>query len=114
MTIDQSEIYVPSRRNSKDSKGPDVSTEENSERVPSLPPYDELYEEGSIDPVYQAKARLLSEAIQQIGMGKYQVGFLTCFQAMISTHCLYSVVFIFRRWLWVVCVSNKRKVVRSK
>ncbi len=29
--------------------------------------------EGSIDPIYEAKARILNEAIQEIGMGKYQV-----------------------------------------
>ena len=27
-----------------------------------------------LDPVYQAKARILNEAIHEIGMGKYQVG----------------------------------------
>jgi len=32
----------------------------------------DLYEDGSVDPVYQAKARLLNCAIQEIGMGKYQ------------------------------------------
>jgi hypothetical protein len=30
-------------------------------------------EEGSLDPVYQAKARILNDALQEIGMGKYQV-----------------------------------------
>ena len=29
--------------------------------------------EGSVDPIYQAKARILNEAIQNIGMGRYQV-----------------------------------------
>lgn len=29
--------------------------------------------EGTIDPVYEAKARILNDAIQEIGMGKYQV-----------------------------------------
>ena len=35
----------------------------------------DVFEEGDsgIDPVYQAKAHLLNEAIQEIGMGKYQV-----------------------------------------
>ena len=28
--------------------------------------------EGAFDPVYAAKAKLLNEAIQEIGMGKYQ------------------------------------------
>ncbi|TFY81329.1 hypothetical protein EWM64_g2689 [Hericium alpestre] len=32
----------------------------------------DVYEEGSIDPVYQAKARILNDALQEIGMGKYQ------------------------------------------
>lgn len=33
----------------------------------------DIYEDGTIDPVYQAKARLLNSAIQEIGMGRYQV-----------------------------------------
>jgi hypothetical protein len=28
--------------------------------------------EGSLDPVYEAKAKVLNKAIQDIGMGKYQ------------------------------------------
>jgi hypothetical protein len=31
-----------------------------------------VLEEGSLDPVYEAKARVLNKAIQDIGMGKYQ------------------------------------------
>lgn len=34
----------------------------------------DLYNDTSIDPVYHAKARILNEAIQNIGMGRYQVG----------------------------------------
>ena len=43
--------------------------------VPELPIYanDDMFEEGSVDPVYQAKARVLNAALQEIGMGKYQV-----------------------------------------
>lgn len=33
----------------------------------------DLYEDASIDPVYQAKARVLNQAIHEIGMGRYQV-----------------------------------------
>ena len=33
----------------------------------------DLYDEGSIDPVHQAKARVLNRALQEIGMGRYQV-----------------------------------------
>lgn len=31
-----------------------------------------LVEEGEIDPLYHAKAQVLNDAIQEIGMGKYQ------------------------------------------
>ncbi|KAI0691072.1 MFS general substrate transporter [Cytidiella melzeri] len=34
--------------------------------------YSDLYEDGTVDPVYQAKAKLLNGAIQEIGMGRYQ------------------------------------------
>lgn len=30
-------------------------------------------EDSGVDPVYQAKARILNDALQEIGMGKYQV-----------------------------------------
>lgn len=33
----------------------------------------DMFEDGTVNPVYQAKARLLNAAIQEIGMGKYQV-----------------------------------------
>ena len=35
----------------------------------------DVFNEGDsgVDPVYQAKARLLNDAIQEVGMGKYQV-----------------------------------------
>ncbi|KAI0270602.1 MFS general substrate transporter [Gloeopeniophorella convolvens] len=33
---------------------------------------EDIYDEGAVDPVYQAKARVLNQALQEIGMGKYQ------------------------------------------
>lgn len=35
----------------------------------------DVYDEGEsgVDPVYQAKARILNDALQEIGMGRYQV-----------------------------------------
>jgi hypothetical protein len=38
----------------------------------------DVYDEGEsgVDPVYQAKARILNDAFQEIGMGRYQVCFL--------------------------------------
>ncbi|KAG6332981.1 hypothetical protein ID866_6109 [Astraeus odoratus] len=32
----------------------------------------DIYAEGSLDPVYHAKAKILNDALQEIGMGKYQ------------------------------------------
>jgi len=31
-----------------------------------------VLEDGSLDPVYEAKAKMLNKAIQDIGMGRYQ------------------------------------------
>ena len=40
---------------------------------------DDIFEDGTVNPVYQAKARVLNAALQEIGMGKYQVRLLrTC------------------------------------
>lgn len=40
---------------------------------PITGPAVDLYEDDYNDPVYQAKARILNRAIQDIGMGRYQV-----------------------------------------
>lgn len=43
-------------------------------RTPDKVPNIDLHgDESGIDPVYQAKSRILNRAIQDIGMGKYQV-----------------------------------------
>ncbi|KAJ3811591.1 MFS general substrate transporter [Lentinula aff. lateritia] len=39
---------------------------------------DDLYEDGTVDQVYQAKARILNNSIQEIGMGKYQIYLFCC------------------------------------
>ena len=41
----------------------------------ALPETRDVYDEGEsgVDPVYQAKARILNDAFQELGMGKYQV-----------------------------------------
>jgi hypothetical protein len=33
----------------------------------------DIFTDDSLDPVYKAKARILNDALQEIGMGKYQV-----------------------------------------
>jgi hypothetical protein len=65
----------------------------------------DLYEDASIDPAYQAKARMLNRAIQEIGMGKYQVGLHGyCFLVQ-SIPTRFAVVSIRCRWVWVVRVN---------
>jgi hypothetical protein len=44
-----------------------VSTSDSTSSVGNL------YEDGSLDPVYYAKTLALNRAIQDIGMGRYQV-----------------------------------------
>jgi hypothetical protein len=50
--------------------------EEEQDKTHVIPSINEtpagVLEEGSLDPVYEAKARVLNKAIQDIGMGKYQ------------------------------------------
>lgn len=52
--------------------------EVEKEKSPSIdlasdPTLVDLFSNESVDPVYQAKARILNQAIQEIGMGRYQV-----------------------------------------
>ena len=47
--------------------------------LPAVLVKEDLHDEGSVDPVYQAKARILNHALQEIGMGKCQVRKLTDF-----------------------------------
>lgn len=59
-----------------------------SNDVQSIAPLDHapqsVLDDGALDPVYAAKARVLNKAIQEIGMGRYQVAnvypfrYLTC------------------------------------
>ncbi|KAK1231110.1 hypothetical protein PQX77_005780 [Marasmius sp. AFHP31] len=39
---------------------------------------DDLLEDGDVNPIYQAKSRIVSEAIQEIGMGRYQFYLICC------------------------------------
>jgi len=36
----------------------------------------DILPEGSVDPAYHAKAHILNQALQEIGMGRYQVRFV--------------------------------------
>ena len=70
--------------------------------LPLLTRTHNIYSEGTIDPIYQAKAMILNDALQEIGMGRYQVWPRFSFRL----HCLTAaVVSFFRGWVRVVFVS---------
>ena len=63
-------------------------------------------EESGVDPVYYAKARILNGAIQEIGMGKYQVRALSRSADRIRKAERGGIVVpLHRRRLWLVLVS---------
>lgn len=49
-----------------------MSTPDKLEEKYSHAATDDVFSEGTVDPVYLAKARILNAAIQEIGMGQYQ------------------------------------------
>ena len=69
----------------------------------------DLFEDGSVDPVYQAKARVLNSAMQEIGMGKYQVRYRAA-RSVLSFLLIpvngVEVGVVLRCGVWVVCVSS--------
>jgi hypothetical protein len=54
-------------------KSPSVDSVKSLSFRPTILSVQDLHDEGSVDPVYHAKARVLNQALQEIGMGKYQV-----------------------------------------
>jgi hypothetical protein len=58
-------------RSSPDST--DSAAAHRSGATPSVSTLVDIYDSGAIDPAYQAKSHAISCAIQQIGMGRYQV-----------------------------------------
>lgn len=67
-----------------------------------------LYEsdDDSLDPVYYRKTLVLNRAIQEIGMGKYQVSSSCSIVQMDCQHQAVNLVSpLYRRWLRMVCVS---------
>ena len=61
-------------------------------------------DEAGVDPVYQAKARVLNDAFQEIGMGRYQVRALSV-DRIRKAERGGIVVPLHRRRLWLVLVS---------
>lgn len=75
MAAERSASPAPSEKasttKSRTFKNPSVEDGEHLFKVETHDIYDGA--EDAVDPVYQAKARILNAAFQEIGMGKYQV-----------------------------------------
>lgn len=56
-----------------------LDNQQYSTHLVDLNAQEDLFEEGSVDAVYQAKARVLNAAIREIGMGRYQVSYFVIF-----------------------------------
>lgn len=67
-----------------------------------------VYEHDSLDPVYAAKAKILNDSLQEIGMGKYQVrpSLNSSCKVVLLSRSHPQVVSIYRRWVWLVLVRN--------
>lgn len=66
----------------------------------------DIYDDGTVDPIYQAKARLLNAALKEIGMGRYQVRLHHCKEGInhCNSYCI-VVVSVHRCRVRMVCVS---------
>ena len=66
-----------------------------------------LYKEGVLDPVYHAKTLVLNRALQEIGMGKYQVNDDCDYIGLFFHETLCLLVYApFGGWHGMVCVSH--------
>ncbi|KAL0579739.1 hypothetical protein V5O48_002233 [Marasmius crinis-equi] len=71
---------------------------------------EDMFEDGSIDPVYQAKARVLNAAIQEIGMGKYQVYLFCC-----AGFGWFAYVHVFAiSWFWKFLTMGTEMIQRQR
>lgn len=71
--------------------------------VANVPDLSQDVFEGTLDPVYEAKAKILNDAIQEIGMGRYQVPTPTHVILILDSFNSAVAPFL-RRGLWMVFV----------
>ena len=73
----------------------------------------DLFSDETVDPVYQAKAHVLNQAIQKIGMGKYQVSCRTNYAFFDRFGIFLLVVSLCGRRLWLGCVRFSESATYS-
>ena len=59
------------------------SESQSADKPSETNPLPGLYEDGILDPIYQEKTKILNRAIEEIGMGRYQVRCLFFFELLI-------------------------------
>ena len=59
------------------------SESQSTDKPSETNPIPGLYEDGILDPIYQEKTKILNRAIEEIGMGRYQVRCLFFFELLI-------------------------------
>lgn len=67
---------------------------------------EDVYEDNALDPVYQAKAKILNDAFQEIGMGKYQVRILTATNVYVLRRAFQWYLFIVAGFGWLSYVLH--------
>lgn len=82
---------------STDSRSKDEKEEiDMRSRVAIVPDLSQDVFEGTLDPIYEAKAKILNDAIQEIGMGRYQVitPIHICLPQNLSLHVQWHLFFV--------------------
>ena len=65
------------------------SESQSTDKPSETNPIPGLYEDGILDPIYQEKTKILNRAIEEIGMGRYQVRCLILFELLMR--CLMKI-----------------------
>jgi hypothetical protein len=82
------------RSNEKKSEKKDVILAETSMAGEDSENFESLYEDGVVDPIYHAKTLVLNRALQEQGMGRYQVNTIALYRlpqvTMTSSTCYSS------------------------
>lgn len=101
--------HLPPSSTMADVKATEKEAKVSGESEPGavLADTEDVYEDNALDPVYQAKAKILNDAFQEIGMGRYQVSILlTVFNVDVMRRMLQWYLFIVAGFGWLSYVLH--------
>lgn len=96
--------YIPATMSEKEKSQLDDASQKGSD-FGTQKAADDVFAGESIDPIYHQKAQLLNNALQEIGMGKYQVQMDSSATRFFPPQCL-VVGSVRRNRFWMVGVST--------